>query len=82
MANRKKSNIPTNETPEQRFVRVATTKVNAIIRGMKTLSRLTGMRAKSTDAQRAAIEKALTDALADTMSALKGNKVQTGGFKL
>jgi len=82
MAIKRKSNIPANETPEARFVRVATVKVNSIIRGMKTLSRLNGTKAKSTEAQRAAIEKAITEALTDTMSALKGNKVAAGGFKL
>lgn len=75
---KKKSHIPPNETPEARFVRVATTKVNAILRNLKTLSRLKG----STPTQRKAIDDALMAGLRDTVASLAGNKVETGGFKL
>lgn len=82
MAIKKKSNVPANETPEARFIRIATTKTNAVIRNLRTLSRLNGAKAKSTPEQRAAIQKAITESLTDAISSMAGNKVAAGGFKL
>lgn len=78
---KKKSNIPANETPEQRFIRIALLKVNSIIAGYRALSRLTGTKAKSSAEQRNAINTALKDAHADAMLSLEGKKASTGGFK-
>lgn len=79
---KKRSNVPSNETPEARFIRIATTKTNAVIRNLRTLSRLNGVKAKSTEAQRIAISKAITESLAEAVSSMAGNKVAAGGFKL
>jgi hypothetical protein len=75
---KKKSNVPANETPEARFVRVATTKTNAILRNLKTLAKLK----KSTAAQRTAIASAISDAVDEAMLSMAGQKTESGGFKL
>jgi hypothetical protein len=79
---KKASNVPANESAEQRFVRVATVKTNSILKGLKSLSRLTGTKAVSTAAQRTAIQTAIQTALDDAMKSLSGQKVSVGGFKL
>jgi hypothetical protein len=73
-----KSKTRPTETPEARFVRVATLKVNGIIRNMKTISRLKA----SNPVQRKAIDDAITNALRDTMASLNGQKPDAAGFKL
>lgn len=79
---RKPSSIPANETPEARFARVATIKVNSLIRNFRSLARLTGKKAKSSDVQRKAIKDALQAAFNDSMESLEGKKTTASGFKL
>lgn len=79
---KKKSNVPTNEAPEARFVRVATVKTNSVIKNLRSLGRLTGKNAISTAAQRTAIKDAIMAAFEETMKALAGQKTETTGFKL
>lgn len=79
---KKKSVVPSNETPEARFIRVATLKTNSVLKALKSLSRLTGKKAVSTVAQREAIGKAIFEAYGETMKSLAGQKPETAGFKL
>lgn len=78
---KKKSNIPTNETGEARFIRVALLKTNSVLKSLKSLSNLRGKRAVSTSAQRLAIQTAIDAAFKDCMSALNGATKETSGFK-
>ena len=83
MAGKKKaSNVPDNETPQARFVRMANVKVNALLRGLKGLSRLKDKKAVSTSAQREAIQSVLEVAVADCIESLNGAKSDSSGFKL
>jgi len=82
MAAKKKTNVPAGESPEERFVRVATLKTNSILKSLRTLSKLRGSKAKSTQAQREAIQDAISTALDDVIEQMAGKVVETTGFKL
>ena len=74
-------NIPANESPNARFARLATHRVNTILRSFKQLGQLGGKAYTSTPDQRKKIESALTEGLTRALSAMaKGETVQD--FKL
>ena len=78
---RTKQNIPANETESSKFVRLATHRVNTILRSYKQLGQLGSKSYTSTPDQRKKIETALTEALSRSLQALaKGESVQD--FKL
>ncbi len=78
----RKKSVPANETAEQRFVRLAEKGTITILKKLKSMSNLRGTRAVSTAAQRDAINSAVTKALAETLRAMAGQKIETTGFKL
>ena len=77
---RKKANIPANETPAQRFVRLANQKVNTILKGMKGLGTLHGTNYVSSADQRKVIKVALTEGVDTAMQAMEGKTISE--FKL
>lgn len=77
---RKAANIPANETPAQRFVRLANQKVNTTLKSLKALGALHGSTVVSSADQRKAIKNALTEGLETAMQALDGKVIQE--FKL
>ena len=77
---RKKANIPANETPAQRFVRLANQKVNTMLKGLKSLGTLHGSNYASTADQRKVIKTALTEGVDTALQALEGKTIQE--FKL
>jgi hypothetical protein len=80
---RKAKNVPANETPEARFVRIANDRVNRLLTGIKQLGGLGDTKTyKSSAEQRKQIDTALTTALTRTMESMnKGGEVQQE-FKL
>ncbi len=80
---RKRTNIPANETPEQRFVRVANERVNRLLTGLKQLGTLGNpSQYKSKTEQRSQIGDALKASLERAMDSMnKGGEV-TPEFKL
>jgi hypothetical protein len=79
---RKAANIPANETPSQRFVRLANTRVNATLTNLKTLGNLSGSNYASTPDQRKKIETVLTDAVKKAIDAMAAKDGTGMEFKL
>lgn len=80
---RKKANVPANETPEQRFVRVATERVNRLLTSLKQLGGLgTPSTYKSSAEQRKQIQEALTTATTRAMEAMSKGGETAQEFKL
>jgi hypothetical protein len=77
---KKRTNSHAGETKDAKFTRVVPKKVNAILKSLKTIGTV-GKGATVTDKHREAIENAVKEALADTLARLKGQKVETSGFK-
>lgn len=78
---RTKQVIPANETPNQRFIRLANVRVNNTLTCLKSLSQLSGPQYASTPVQRKQIQTALVDATNRALTILeKGETVQE--FKL
>jgi hypothetical protein len=76
-----KQNIPANESESMKFIRLATHRVNTILRSYKQLGQLGGKSYKSSPEQVKKIETVLTEALNRSVQALqKGESVQD--FKL
>lgn len=67
---RKAKNTPANETPEQRFVRMANDTVNVVLKKCISLGNLRGSKYKSTKEQHAKIKSALSDGLNRAMDKL------------
>jgi hypothetical protein len=82
-ASTKSNTIPADETPAQRFIRLAEYRVGRAVRDIQTIANLTGSSYESTPAQHTAIMAALNTACQDVADALKsGGKKAAGGFKL
>lgn len=79
---RKKTNIPANETPEARFVRVANERVNRILTGLKNLGTLGGSSYASKAEQRTQIKTALETALGKCMESMSKDGTTPAEFKL
>lgn len=78
---RTKQVIPANETPAQRFIRLANVRVNNVLTNLKSLSQLSGANYVSTPVQRKQIQQALVDATNRALTILeKGETAQE--FKL
>lgn len=80
---RKKANVPANETPEARFIRVANDRVSRLLTSIKQLARLGNpSEYKSKAEHRAQIQEALETALKRSMESMnKGGETQQE-FKL
>lgn len=76
------SNIPANETPEARFKRMATMRVNKALKAVSLLSNLAGSRYKSSPEQIAKIEGAFRDTLTAVFGQLRGQKAAKQTFTL
>lgn len=79
---RKKETIPANETPAQKFVRLATQRTQRIIDTYKQLGSLAGSAYQSTPEQVKKISEALKAEHDRAIDSLNKKKVETGGFKL
>lgn len=79
---KKGKNVPTNETPSQRFVRLANQRVNRILETNKQLSQLAGTAYESSPEQVRKIEDALSQSLVRTIESLKRKTVVSQEFKL
>jgi len=79
---RKKSNIPANETPESRFIRVANERVNRLLTGLKQLGTLGGTTYASKTEQRKQIGDALEGAVKRAMESMSKDGVAPQEFKL
>lgn len=79
---RKKSTIPKDETPAQRFKRVIEPRVGKALKTIGLIGSVSGSTYKSTDEQIAVIEAALTDAVEKAMQRLSGTGDKASGFKL
>jgi hypothetical protein len=79
---RKKTNIPANETPAQRFVRLANMRVNRLLSDFKSLAQLRGKLYVSTPEQRKKIGEVLTETHTRSMKLLESAEVDNSGFKL
>ena len=78
---RRAENIPTNEQPPARFVRVATKRTNQILAILKTMTTLGGADYVSSAEQRKQIEEAIGAATKTAIEGMtKGGTVQA--FKL
>lgn len=73
---------PKNETPEVRFKRMASMRVNKALRAISLLGNLSGSRYKSTPDQISKIEAAFRDVLTTTFARMKGQKAGREGFSL
>lgn len=87
MANEKKQRkprqpAPKDETPAQRFTRLATMRTNKAIKAIAGLSKLSGHWYERTDAQTGKIIAALRDEVAKVERAFAGKSGQGGGFSL
>lgn len=78
----KGKNVPANETPEQRFKRMAVMRVNKALRAISLLGNLSGSRYKSTSGQIEKIQTAFRETLTNTFARLQGQKVAKDGFDL
>jgi hypothetical protein len=80
---RKATNVPANETDVARFVRVATSRVNAILQSFKQLGTLGNVKMyKSTKEQRDQISSALNGGLTRAMESMNKGGEATPEFKL
>jgi hypothetical protein len=80
---RKAKNIPANETPEAKFIRVATDRVNRLLTALKQLGALGNTsQYGSKIEQRNQIKEALTTALTRSMEALNKGGETAPEFKL
>jgi len=80
---KKRQNIPPNETPAQRFIRLAVGRTNNLLRNYKALANLRGKRYQSTPEQRQKIDAALQAAHKDCITQMAATGPQTQeGFKL
>lgn len=80
---RKSATVPTNETAEQRFVRLANATVNRLLKGFKSLAGLKGKRFNSTIIQRTKIKETLTAELTRSLESLNNpTAASTDLFKL
>lgn len=73
---------PTNETKAQKFVRLANSRVNRIIRGYKILGQLGGSGYESTPDQRKRIETVLTEGLQRTCRQMDKSQATSQDFRL
>lgn len=76
------SKVPKNETPEARFRRMATGRMNKILKSIALLGNLAGSRYKSTPDQVTKMEGAFRDALNNAFGRLKGQKAAKEQFTL
>lgn len=77
-----KSNVPANETPEARFKRMATMRVNKALKAVSLLSNLAGSRYRSSPEQIAKIETAFRETLTSVFAQLRGQKSAEKNFTL
>lgn len=64
MAKKKTATPPANETPAQRFTRLASVRVGKALHAIGLIGHLSGKTYESNETQRAKIEDALTEAVA------------------
>ena len=76
------SNIPADETKEQRFVRLATRRVTKVRKALDQIGLLGGATYSSTDDQRNKIADALTESLEFNLNRLKKVKTSKVEFTL
>jgi hypothetical protein len=80
---RKPANVPANEKEDARFVRVATSRVNAILQSFKQLGTLGNVKQyKSSQEQRVQIATALQGGLTRAMESMNKGGETTPEFKL
>lgn len=80
---RKAANVPANEKDDARFIRVATSRVNAMLQSLKQLGTLGNPKLyKSTQEQRSQISQALTGGLTRAMESMNKGGETTPEFKL
>ena len=68
------SKAPANETPEQRFVRIANIRVGNAMKAIEGLGKLVGSSYKSTAAQHDKLFAAIDDEVKSAKAALTANK--------
>ncbi len=79
---RKAKNVPMNETPAQRFVRLANQRVNRILVTFKQLGQLGGSAYASSPEQVRKIAEVLKAAHDRSVDQLQKKEVASGEFKL
>ncbi len=70
------------ETPEARFRRLASARVDKALKAIKLIGNLTGTQYKSTSEQREKIDKALSEAVKGVKESLAGTKAAKAEFNL
>jgi hypothetical protein len=78
----RKATAPANETPEQRFKRLANPRVNAALKRIQLIGNLAGPGYGSTDEQREKIIDALTQAVSVINDKFKKNKPASQQFNI
>jgi hypothetical protein len=74
--------VPEDETREQRFVRLATRRVNKVRKALDQLGLLGGATYASTDDQRAKISEAIRESMEFNLNRLNKVKLSKTDFKL
>lgn len=75
---KKKTPVPENETPAQKFVRLGVARTLKAAAAISNVGRLTGRGYESTPEQRAKIVKQLSDALETAKTRLNGESLASG----
>jgi hypothetical protein len=76
------SNVPDNETKEQKFIRLATARVNKVRKALDQIGLLGSPAYSSTDDQRKKIGEALTESLEFNLNRLQKVKLSKSTFQL
>lgn len=76
------SKVPKNETKSQRFIRLASFRVNKMLKSMKQLGMLGGAGYESTADQRKKIETVLRDSLDRSIASINKAPQASQDFKL
>jgi len=79
---KKKTSVPTEETPAQRFKRVIEPRVGKALKAIRLVGSVTGSPYKYTEEDVANITSALMTEVEKTSQRLKGTGDKTSGFSL
>lgn len=76
------SKVDPNETKDQKFIRLANRRVNKVIKALDQIGLLGSASYISTESQREAVTRTLTDALQTNLDRLNKQKKSAADFKL
>jgi hypothetical protein len=76
------SKVPENETKQQKFVRLATARVNKVRKALDQIGLLGGAAYESTDDQRGKISEAINECVAFNLNRLSKVKMSKDTFRL